>query len=274
MKIFIAHSINDGDLVEAVVTILREEDHEVLVPIEMKFGDSIFAEISAGIRSADVLFAVVTSGNANIYYELGLAAGASVPTLIAARTGDSLPADLASVPYVQISGDISKDARVITRRILNLEGLASAKAPKFHSAEAALQAAVKDPALLESIRPLDFEKLIAELFKERGYEVQVDRSTRDTGIDFAIRSSDKRDLVLVEVKKLSRQSRVSVESVRKLLNVVSGWGATVGILVAPAGFTAAALALAAGTPLLLLTLEEILSAKTEKELLKNKRIGG
>jgi len=274
MKIFIAHSISDGDLVDAVVALLREEDHEVLVPREMDFGDSIFAEISAGIRSADVLLAVVTSGNPNIYYELGLAAGASVPTLIAAHAGDSLPADLASVPYVQISGDVSKDARAIARRIINLEGLASGKVPKFHSAEAALQAAVKDPALLESISPFDFEKLVAKLFQERGYDVQVDRSTRDTGVDFSIRSTDKQDLVLVEVKKLSRQSRVSVDSVRKLLNVVSSLGATVGMLVAPVGFTAAALALAAGTPLLLRTLEDVLSAKTEKELLENKRVDG
>lgn len=274
MNVFIAHSERDRDLVAGLVALLREDGHTVLVPSEMKAGANIFAEISAGIRSADVLIAVVTPGNPNIFYEMGLAAGASVPTLITARAGDVLPADLASVPYVQLTGEVLRDAQVIARRAKDLEGLAATKVTHFNSAEAALQAATQDPAVLESLRPADFERLVAELFKERGYEVEATSSIRDTGVDFTIRSKKDRELVLVEVKKLSRQSRVSVEAVRQLLSAVSGLGASVGMLVAPSGFTAAALALAAGTPLLLRTLEEVLAAKSERELLDAKQPHG
>jgi HJR/Mrr/RecB family endonuclease len=73
-------------------------------------------------------------------------------------------------------------------------------------------------------------------------------------------------VVVVEVKKLSRQSRVSVEAVRQLLSAVTTIGAHTGILVTTAGFTPAAVALATGTPVLLRTIEQLVKARSGKEL--------
>ncbi len=269
MKVFIAHSTRDRDLVANLVTLLREDRHEVFVPTEMEAPENVLSEISSFIRSADVLIAIVTSGNPNVFYELGLAAGASVPTLITAPVGELLPADLASVPYVQLTGDVLRDAQTIARRAKDLEILSPTKPTKFKSAKAALRAATRDPAVLESLSPTGFERLVIELFKERGYEVTSTGSMLDSGVDFAFESHKNRELILVEVKKLSRQSRVSVETVRKLLSAVSAVGARLGMLVATTDYTSAALALAAGTPILLRTLKEILAAKSEKELLES-----
>jgi hypothetical protein len=274
MKVFIAHSSRDRELVAGLVTLLREDGHDVFDPTAIVAAGNVLSEISAAIRSADVVVAVVTAGNPNVFYELGLAAGASVPTLITAPVGELLPADLASVPYVQLTGDILRDAQTIARRANELKGLSLTKPTKFESAEAALRAAIREPAVLESLSPSDFERLVMELFKERGYAVTATRSTRETGFDFAIESHKDREVVLVEVKKLSRQSRVSVETVRRLLSAVSAVGAPLGMLVATSGYTAAALAFAAGTPILLRTLEELLAAKSEKELLETEQHGG
>lgn len=273
MKVFIAHSVRDRELVTSIRTLLLEDGHDVFVPTEVASGGNVLSEISAAIRSADVLVAVVTAGNPNVFYELGLAAGASVPTLITAPAGELLPSDLASVPYVQHTGDILRDAQSIARRTNELRGVSPTKPTKFKSAEAALQAAIRDPVVLESLSPHDFERLVMELFKERGYAVTTTRSTGDIGVDFVIKSEKDRELVLVEVKKLNRQSRVSVETVRRLLSAVSTVGAPLGMLVATSGYTAAALALAAGAPILLRTLEEILAAKSQKELLESKPSG-
>lgn len=267
MKIFMTHSTRDQEFVESVSSHFQNEGHSVFMPTKILAGGNILSEISAAIRSADVLVAVVTTDNPNIFYELGLAAGASVPILIVARPGEHIPSDLASVPYVQLTGDSLRDAQTIVSRAEELGGSAPARSRIFKSADATLRTASRDPAFLESLSPTDFERLVVELFKERGYEVAATSHTHDIGADIILTSKKNKDNVLVELKKLSRQSRVSVESVRNLLGVVSNFGAAAGVLISTSGFTASALALAAHTSIILRTLDEVLAARSEEELL-------
>ena len=276
MKVFIAHSSRDLELGNNLMAILREDGHDVFDPTSIVLGSSIMSEISARIRSADLFVAVVRSSNPNVFYELGLAAGAGVPILIAAPGGEALPADLSSVPYVQLAGDSLRDSQMIARRAKDLRNVARTEPQKFDSAEAALRAAIREPAVLESLSPSDFERLVMELFKERGYLVTTlaSGSGRDIGVDFAIKRDN--EIVLIEVKKVSRQSRVSVETVRRLLSAIPIAGASLAVLVATSGYTTAALELAAtaGSPILLRTIEEILAAKSSKDLLDLKPRSG
>jgi nucleoside 2-deoxyribosyltransferase len=274
MKVFFAHSARDRELVTAIANHLRNDGHEPVRPDELGAQADLLSEISAALRSADVVVAIVTGTNPNVFYELGLAAGAGVPTLIVARAGEALPADLARVPYVQLTGDSLRDGQTIARRVKDLEGLSSARPVKFSSAEAALRAASEDPAVLEALAPSDFEQLVADLFRERGYEVSATPPTRDAGVDIVVRSPEDGQLLLVEVKKLSRQGRVSVEAVRRLLGTVSlASDVALGILVSPSGFTGAAMALAATGPVVLRTLEEILAARSKRDLVESKLPG-
>jgi hypothetical protein len=267
MRVFVAHSFRDRDLVHAVVAHLRDDGHTVFRPEETAAPADLLSEISAGLRSADVVVAIVTASNPNVFYELGVAAGANVPTLIAARPGESLPANLASVPYVQLTGDVFRDANEIGRRMKDLEGLSSPKVVEFSSAEGALLAASRDPAVLEALAPSDFERLIARLLRERGFELEQSPSDRDAGVDIVARAPGDGQILLVEVKKLSKQGRVSVDAVRRLLAAVSLAPDAIGVLVSTSGFTAAAAALAAGSPIVLRTLEEILAARSKGDLL-------
>jgi HJR/Mrr/RecB family endonuclease len=267
MKVFISHASRDREFVAILVRLLQDEGYEVFEPGRETPGDIILSEISAAVHSADVMIAVVTASNPNVFYELGMAAGAGVPILIAAPPGEAFPGNLASVPYVQLSGDGLRDAQTIARRAKELQGAPSVKLKHFESAEAALRAAARDPDVMESLSPSDFEQLVKELFEQRGYTIEPKGAARDTEVDFAFESQNEKKRVLVEVKKLSRQSRVSVEAVRKFVSAVSTANAPLGILVAASGYTAAASAFAAGTSILLRTLEEILAAKSEKDML-------
>lgn len=269
MNLFISYSWKDLKFISDLVSFLRAEGHDVFDPMDLEPGEDWMSSISASIRSADVLLAVVTTNNPDIFFELGLAFGASVPILVAAPIGEMLPANVASVPYVQLTGDVSRDAQTIMRRINYLTVTAPPiKLTRLESAEASLREAANDPAVLESLQPVEFEKLVMELFIDRGYAVRTTDSTRDFGVDFGIDFQKGDDLVPVEVKKLSRQSRVSVEAVRQLLSAVSVLGASAGLFVTTTGFTSAALALASGTPIVLRTLEEILAMNSEEELLE------
>ena len=242
MKVFVTHSMADRDLVTGLATLLRESGDTVFVPAELTGGQDVLSQVSAAIRSADVVVAVLTVGNPSIFYELGLATGASVPTLIAAPVGAPLPANLASTPYVQLLGQVVRDSQAIARRVRELEATSPTEFAKFDSAEAELTAAAHNPAILESLPPFDFERLVKNLFRERGYAVTED-CPDDSGADFIIESDEPENRVLVQVKKVSTQSRVSVD------------------------YTAAALSLAAGTRIILRTLDQILEAKSEEELL-------
>jgi hypothetical protein len=264
MKVYIAHSIRDHDAVDTLRQVLHNEGYEVFVAAQVGLGGNLVSEASAAIRSADALLAVLTTGNPNVFYELGLAAGAGVPILVAAPDGELVPSDLASVPYVQLTGDIFRDAHAIARRARDLRRLLSRAPDRFDSAEAALRAATSDPALLESLSPADFERLVIELFEERGYAVARPSSASDLGIDFTIKAERDAAPILVQVKKLSRQSRVSVETVRRLLTAAAVVSPAKCMLIATSGFTAAAAALTVGSPILLQTLEDLLAKKPDE----------
>jgi restriction endonuclease len=266
MKVFIAYSARDRALVTEVIDLLGQEGNEVVDPMAMEVARDISSQISSTLISSDAVVAIMTVGNPNIYYELGLAAGAGVPTLVVAPAHERLPIALTAVPYIQLIGDISRDAQAIARRVNEIGRPTPALPRKFDSAEVALHAAVREPAILESLSPLGFGRLLLQMFRERGYAVKVEEQSSDIGVDFAIESQTPKAVILVQVKKLSRQSRVSVESIRQLQVAVSAAGARRGLLVATSGYTAAAVALAADSPIILRTLDEVLAAKSESEL--------
>src|ERR1700733_10435610 len=154
MKVFISHASRDRDFVAILMKILQDEGHEVFDPARETHGEILVSEVSAAIHSAELLVAIVTASNPNVFYELGLGAGARVPILITAPPGVSIPGDLASVPYVQLSGDGPRDAQTIARRANELKGAPSIQLTHFESAEAALRAASRDPEVLEALSPV------------------------------------------------------------------------------------------------------------------------
>lgn len=270
MKVYISYSHRYHGLVEVLVKVLRDRGHAVSYLTEVRAGEDLISEIAARIRSADTLVALVESDNSNIIYEMGLAHGAGVPMLVATPQTEVLPLHASTVPYVQLTLDVHRDAREIARRLAELERRLVTKAgTDFTSAEDALLAASKNDAMLEALTPDEFARLLTSLFKERGYNVQSCDSLDNWATDFAFISQKDGSLVLVECKKLSRQSRVSIEGVRQLLAAISSNEKAVGILVSSSGFTASAIALGIGKPIVLCTLEDVLTARSESELLQS-----
>lgn len=87
------------------------------------------------------------------------------------------------------------------------------------------------PEELYKLHPRRFEELVAELFSEFGYDVELTQRTRDGGSDIiAVRKSDISVKCLVECKRYARDRRVSVGTVRALHGVTLDQSATKGIL--------------------------------------------
>lgn len=107
----------------------------------------------------------------------------------------------------------------------------------------------QQPELLRKINPRRFEEIVAELFRKRGFEVELTPGTRDGGRDLFALQSDAfgKSLYLVECKRYSASRRVGVEIIRGLYGIVQADRATKGIIVTTSSYTKDALAFA--TPL-------------------------
>ena len=95
----------------------------------------------------------------------------------------------------------------------------------------------RNPALILTLQPRAFEELIAHLFSEFGYTVQLTSRTRDGGRDvIAIENRIARTKYLIECKKY-KDKKVGIEIVQRLHGVVAGDDATLGILATTSSFT-------------------------------------
>ena len=74
----------------------------------------------------------------------------------------------------------------------------------------------QEPMSMYELSPREFEKIIAELFKKLGYEVELTKQTRDGGVDIYI--AEKTDLgkflFLVECKHYAPNRPVGIEVIR------------------------------------------------------------
>jgi hypothetical protein len=95
------------------------------------------------------------------------------------------------------------------------------------------------PEKMHDLSPRKFEELVAELFRSKGYDVEIGRGTKDQGID--IRAFQRSDigclLTLVQCKRYARNHKVAVDAVRQLYGVVGRDDATTGIIVTTSTFT-------------------------------------
>ncbi len=98
---------------------------------------------------------------------------------------------------------------------------------------------VDHPEEMRNLDPRKFEELIASLFREREYHVELTPRTKDGGLD--ILAIEKKDvgsaLTLIECKRYGETKKVGVEIVRGLYGVVEQKRATRGILATTSYFT-------------------------------------
>lgn len=79
-----------------------------------------------------------------------------------------------------------------------------------------------NPQLLRNISSRQFEEVIAELFRSRGFQVELTKRTRDGGKDIIAISTDRLGIKLkyfVECKHYAETNKVGVEVVRALHGV-------------------------------------------------------
>jgi len=91
--------------------------------------------------------------------------------------------------------------------------------PVIISANQAMIAALKkQPKDIYKLTPRQYEELVAELFRDMGYDVKLTKATRDGGKDIlaAIKTEVGQLLCLIEAKRYREDRKIGVALVRTL----------------------------------------------------------
>ena len=130
-------------------------------------------------------------------------------------------------------------------------GMAIASPFLFSSVEREILAYFgRHPELMYSLPPRKFEELVAAVFKQSGFEVELTPETRDGGIDVIAVRNDKligRELHFIECKRYLPDNTVGIGVVQRLLGVVEQHRATKGVVVTTSSFSKDAKLVAANT---------------------------
>jgi len=98
----------------------------------------------------------------------------------------------------------------------------------------------KHPEMMYSLPPRKFEELVAAVFKQGGFEVELTPETRDGGIDIiAVRKGGLigQELHFIECKRYLPHNTVGIGVVQRLLGVVEQHRATKGVVVTTSSFS-------------------------------------
>jgi len=95
------------------------------------------------------------------------------------------------------------------------------------------------PEDLHRLSPRQFEVVVAEILRDRGFQVQLTNQTRDGGKDIiaSLNSELGELLILVEAKKYHPDRPIGVELVRNLYGVICDAQANSGVLITTSYFT-------------------------------------
>lgn len=137
------------------------------------------------------------------------------------RLIDSLGIDVVDkLLYQQIS--VGKSDIVVPNKNIISPSLISIKKDVLQINEELMRYIAQEPMSMHELSPREFEKIIAELFKELGYEVELTKQTRDGGVDIYI--AEKTDLgkflFLVECKHYAPNRPVGIEVIRNMYGVL------------------------------------------------------
>jgi len=122
------------------------------------------------------------------------------------------------------------------------EIIATVRPKIISTTESLIQALKKQPENIYEVSPRQFEKLLAELLADLGFEVEVTKATGDGGKDILayLETEVGKMLCLVEAKKYRPERKIGIEIVRTLYGTLCDFQANSAMLVTTSSFTAGA----------------------------------
>ncbi|RKT19687.1 restriction system protein [Streptomyces sp. 1114.5] len=159
----------------------------------------------------------------------------------------------------------------LSSRPERLDEVKPGRLPEQVGGSVAGQGGEGDPDLFE-MDPIEFEELIAELFRLRGFRVMTTARSGDVGVDVVAEDLDPVTGGKIVIQAKRYRKTVPPTAVRDLESTVRHHGAIKGILVTTAGFGRGSYTYIEGKPLTLVTGPELVDLLAEQGL--RGRLGG
>ncbi|WP_327673679.1 restriction endonuclease [Kitasatospora sp. NBC_00458] len=160
---------------------------------------------------------------------------------------------------------------VLSARPERLDEVRPDRLPETVGGSVAGQGGEDEPDLFE-MDPIEFEELIAELFRLRGFRVMTTARSGDAGVDVVAEDLDPVTGGRIVIQAKRYRSTVSPTAVRDLDSTVRHHGAIKGILVTTAGFGPGSYEYIRNKPLTLVSGPELVELLAEQGL--RGRLGG
>lgn len=154
---------------------------------------------------------------------------------------------------------------VLSARPERLDEVRPDRLPETVGGSVAGQGGEDDPDLFE-MDPIEFEELIAELFRLRGFRVMTTARSGDAGVDVVAEDLDPVTGGRIVIQAKRYRSTVSPTAVRDLDSTVRHHGAIKGILVTTAGFGPGSYEYIRNKPLTLVSGPELVELLAEQGL--------
>ncbi|HEV3340613.1 MAG TPA: restriction endonuclease [Pirellulales bacterium] len=235
-----------GQNIESVLRVLGDSGVDVMRLDNLVPGAEIAESVRLAVQEADFFCAILPEGssNANVLFELGIAAGLEKALFLIVEPGVDLPLDLRGLPYVRasLSDRNSLASRIPPSLRTFLNGDREEERPPRVACEVDLDAARSRISEILSLeagqRAGPFEAFVRDLLTEAGYVVSGVSSSKGTGTDLAVWIDDVESVlgnpVLVELKMAAEDQTPSEGDLRQLRAYMASGAARCGLLVTTA----------------------------------------
>jgi hypothetical protein len=218
---------------------LAHLNYDVWSPWDYPPGEQLMHSTIEGLKRASLIIAFLGERSANVLFEVGYAYGQS-KQLILISDMTALPADLRTVATIPARLGPTEIEFEILKQIERLQASEwRHQIPQMYQLRDMMSASVDRPEMFELVSREIFEKAIAEEFRSRGFIIDFPDGAHHAGFDMRILDG-KGGSLLVEVKKLNPNSKVSITSVQQLLGAAHAYNDSAALLICTSEFTLSA----------------------------------
>jgi restriction endonuclease Mrr len=204
-------------------------------------------------------------------FELGFAMGAGKQVLVVGGSEAKIPSDAASLQLYRFDENDSRSLWNLVEMIRRKIESVKETAPDIRDAKSKLETMLNNREYLEEYSPKEFEQVIADYFTDIGFNADLSPSRSEKGYDIALTVETKSSIIaVVQVKKYQADGILSISHVRQFVGCLALERLPRGILITNARFSPSSyeVAMKSPKPLLLLTIEELISSNKDALMLK------
>lgn len=187
------------------------------------------------IKKCDYFICIFDNYNPNVMLELGYALGRNKDIILVGDYNE-IPFDLRNFDFIKRNENISDVLMELNKRMYSSEILPKEVICYKEYRENILRA-LNEQEFLDSLSYKDFEELIYEYLKAQNLPVDYQPVSRDRGYDFLLPTMN----CLIEIKKFSKNNKISLSVIRALLGTMVENNMSKGIIISSSGFTQSAI---------------------------------